>query len=49
MVGSAVPSAVVSRDFAVIQGFTLVIAIFLLLTNLVAGLLYSLLDPRIRH
>jgi peptide/nickel transport system permease protein len=47
--GSAVLSAVVSRDFPVIQGFTLVIAIFFLFTNLVADLLYSLLDPRIRY
>jgi peptide/nickel transport system permease protein len=47
--GSAVLSAVVSRDFPVIQGFTLIIAIFFLFTNLVADLLYSVLDPRIRY
>jgi len=47
--GSAVLSAVISRDFPVIQGFTLVIAVFFLFTNLVADLLYGLLDPRIRY
>jgi peptide/nickel transport system permease protein len=47
--GSAVVSAVVSRDFPVIQGFTLVIAVFFLLANIVADLLYALLDPRIRY
>lgn len=47
--GSAVLSAVISRDFPVIQGFTLVIAIFFLATNLIADLLYSVLDPRIRY
>lgn len=47
--GSAVLNAVISRDFPVIQGFTLVIAIFFLFTNLVADLLYSVLDPRIRY
>ena len=47
--GSAVLNAVVDRDFSVIQGFTLVIAIFFLVTNIVADMLYSLIDPRIRY
>ncbi len=47
--GSAVLNAVVNRDFPVIQGFTLVIAAFFLFANIVADLLYSLLDPRIRY
>ena len=47
--GSAVLNAVVNRDFPVIQGFTLVIAIFFLVTNIVADMLYSLIDPRIRY
>jgi peptide/nickel transport system permease protein len=47
--GSAVLTAVVNRDFPVIQGFTLVIAAFFLFANIVADLLYSLLDPRIRY
>lgn len=47
--GSAVLNAVINRDFPVIQGFTLVIAVFFLLTNIVADLLYATLDPRIRY
>jgi peptide/nickel transport system permease protein len=47
--GSAVLNAVVNRDFPVIQGFTLVIAVFFLLANIVADALYALLDPRIRY
>jgi peptide/nickel transport system permease protein len=40
---------VVNRDFPVVQGFTLVVAAFFLLANIVADLLYSVLDPRIRY
>ncbi len=47
--GSAVLNAVVNRDFPVIQGFTLVISIFFLVTNIAADMLYALLDPRIRY
>jgi peptide/nickel transport system permease protein len=47
--GSAVLNAVVNRDFPVIQGFTLVIAVFFLLTNILADMMYALLDPRIRY
>lgn len=47
--GSAILNAVVSRDFPVIQGFTLVIAAFFLFANIMADLLYALLDPRIRY
>jgi ABC-type dipeptide/oligopeptide/nickel transport system permease component len=47
--GSAILNAVVNRDFPVIQGFTLIIATFFLLTNILADILYSVLDPRIRY
>jgi peptide/nickel transport system permease protein len=47
--GMAVLSAVVSRDFPVVQGFTLIVAAFFLLANITADVLYSLLDPRIRY
>ncbi len=47
--GSAVLNAVVNRDFPVIQGFTLVIAVFFLLANIMADVLYAALDPRIRY
>lgn len=47
--GSAILNAVINRDFPVIQGFTLIIATFFLLANIVADIIYSLLDPRIRY
>jgi peptide/nickel transport system permease protein len=47
--GLAVLTAVVNRDFPVIQGFTLIIAVFFLLVNIIADVLYTLLDPRIRY
>jgi peptide/nickel transport system permease protein len=47
--GSAILSAVVNRDFPVVQGFVLVIAIFFMLANIVADILYGIIDPRIRY
>lgn len=47
--GSALLEAVIARDFPVTQGFTLFMAIFFILANLAADVLYSLLDPRIRY
>ena len=48
-IGSAILSAVLNRDFPVVQGFVLIIAIFFLLANIVADILYSVIDPRIRY
>ena len=47
-VGKAVYDATTSHDFAVIQGFTLVIALGFLIVNLLVDLSYAKLDPRIR-
>jgi peptide/nickel transport system permease protein len=47
--GSAVLNAVINRDFPVIQGFTLIVAAFFIFANLVADLIYGVLDPRIRY
>jgi peptide/nickel transport system permease protein len=47
--GSAILDAVVNRDFPIVQGVTVVIAIFFLAANLTADMMYSLLDPRIRY
>ncbi len=41
-------TAVLQRDYPVILGATLVLALAFLITNLVVDLLYSVLDPRIR-
>lgn len=47
--GSAILSAVVSRDFPVIQGFVFMIAVFFLLANILADILYTVVDPRVRY
>ena len=47
-VGRALFDSILSRDYAVIQGFTLVIAVIFLVINLVVDILYGFLDPRIR-
>ena len=48
-VGRAVTEAILSRDYAVIQGFTLVIAIGFVLINLLVDLSYAYLDPRVQQ
>ena len=47
-VGQATYDAITSHDFAVIQGFVLVIAIIFLVVNLVVDISYAYLDPRLR-
>lgn len=47
-VGRAVTEAIGARDYAVIQGFTLVIAIGFVVVNLLVDLSYAYLDPRVR-
>lgn len=46
--GRALYDGITSRDYAVIQGFTLVVAVIFLVINLVVDILYGFLDPRIR-
>jgi peptide/nickel transport system permease protein len=46
--GSLVVDAVANRDYAVVQAVTLLIAAIVTVLNLVADLLYTRLDPRIR-
>jgi peptide/nickel transport system permease protein len=40
--------AITGRDYVVIQGFTLLIAVFYVVVNLVVDLSYGFLDPRVR-
>ncbi|CAN5261266.1 ABC transporter permease [soil metagenome] len=40
--------AITGRDYVVIQGFTLVIAVLFLIINLIVDISYAWLDPRIR-
>ncbi|MBI3750968.1 MAG: ABC transporter permease [Chloroflexi bacterium] len=47
-VGRSIFEAITGRDFAVIQGFTLVIAVFYVAVNLIVDVSYSYLDPRVR-
>lgn len=47
-VGTQLVSAILARDYPVVQAFTVVIAIIFVLVNLVVDLSYSYLDPRIR-
>jgi peptide/nickel transport system permease protein len=47
-VGRLLVSAVSSRDLAVVQALTLLIATTMVLTNLAVDLLYGVLDPRTR-
>ncbi len=48
-VGKMTLDAVSYRDFAVVQGAVIVIAIGFNLINLMVDILYSFIDPRIRH
>lgn len=47
-VGLSVYEAITSRDFPIIQGFVIVIALIYVFFNLVVDLSYAVLDPRIR-
>jgi peptide/nickel transport system permease protein len=47
-VGKTVYDAITARDYVVIQGFTLLIAIGFMLVNLAIDVSYAILDPRIR-
>ncbi len=46
--GTALVNAIQSRDYPVVQGFTVVIAIVFVLANLIVDVSYAYLDPRIR-
>ncbi|WP_349828096.1 ABC transporter permease [Brevibacterium litoralis] len=47
-IGQLIVNSVERRDFVVIQGVVLMIAVVYVLVNLVVDLLYSVLDPRVR-
>ena len=46
--GTAMVGGILARDYPVVQGFTLVIALIFVLVNLLVDLSYAYLDPRIR-
>jgi peptide/nickel transport system permease protein len=47
--GQLAIQAVNSRDYSVLQGTVLLLAVIFLLVNLVVDLLYAWLDPRIGY
>jgi peptide/nickel transport system permease protein len=47
-VGSAMVSGILMRNYPVVQGFAVVIAVIFVFTNLLVDLSYAFLDPRIR-
>lgn len=47
-VGTMIVQGILARDYPVVTGFTLVIAIIFIVVNLVVDLSYAYLDPRIR-
>jgi peptide/nickel transport system permease protein len=48
-VGRLIVDAILNKDFPVIQGVVLVVAVSYVLVNLVVDLAYAMLDPRIRY
>ena len=46
--GKFLVDSIFARDYPVVQGFTLVIAIIFVLVNLMVDISYGFLDPRIR-
>jgi peptide/nickel transport system permease protein len=47
-VGKTLFDAITGRDYFVVQGFTLVVAIGFVLVNLITDIVYTLLDPKVR-
>jgi len=47
-VGSFLVDAISTRDYAVVQGFILVIAVIVVVVNLLVDISYGLIDPRMR-
>jgi peptide/nickel transport system permease protein len=47
--GTALGTAIFQKDFLVVQGVVLVIAVGFVVVNFLVDLLYAVLDPRVRH
>jgi peptide/nickel transport system permease protein len=46
---SLLVDSVANRDYAVVQGIVIIIALLFILINIVVDVIYGLLDPRVRH
>jgi peptide/nickel transport system permease protein len=47
-VGRILYDAITARDYGIVQAFTVVIAVFFVVLNLIVDISYAYLDPRIR-
>jgi peptide/nickel transport system permease protein len=47
--GSLAAQSIYSRDYLMVQGFVVIVAVGYVLINFAVDLLYAVLDPRIRH
>jgi peptide/nickel transport system permease protein len=47
--GTELVTAILSRQYVALQGFVAIIAVFYVLVNFLVDILYTVLDPRIRH
>jgi peptide/nickel transport system permease protein len=47
--GGVIGTAIFQKDFLVVQGVVVVIALGFILMNFLVDLLYAVLDPRVRH
>lgn len=47
-IGSVVLNAIKNRDYPIIQGYVLWMAVIFIVVNLITDLLYRLFDPRVR-
>jgi peptide/nickel transport system permease protein len=47
-VGTQLVTAILSRDYPVVQGFTIMVALIFVIVNLLVDISYAFLDPRIR-
>lgn len=48
-VGTELVQAILSRQYVALQGYVAVIAVFYVVVNFLVDILYTVLDPRIRH
>ncbi|MFH2113228.1 MAG: ABC transporter permease subunit, partial [Spirochaetota bacterium] len=46
--GTLVYQSILNRDYPLVTASTMVIAIFILLSNILADILYAFIDPRIK-
>jgi oligopeptide transport system permease protein len=48
-IGRYYVTAVTARDYSVVMGLTVLLAIIVILANMVVDILYGILDPRTRE